>query len=144
MRRWEDGTFKSFDKQRQAAGRKGGKATGDSKARTGASNGKFSEGRIRFPCCGAIKGRSHKKTCENHSVNKINRVLRKESIEVILPVKIDHTGFVDSAPVMTLLYSLDGVCVGCKEQINARESKMVFQDDIMKVNPIKVICRKCE
>jgi hypothetical protein len=144
MRRWEDGTFKPYNKQRQAAGRKGGKATGDSKARTGASNGKFSEGRIRFPCCGAIKGRSHKKTCENHSVNKIMRVLREESIDTISVKKIDTTGFIEAAPVMRLLYALDGVCVGCNKALNARESKLVFQADIMQVNPIKVICRKCE
>ena len=141
MRRRDDGTFKPTDKKKQAAGRKGGKATGESKARTGASNGRYSQGRKRHECCGAIKGRSHKKTCDNHRLNKMRRLLRKESIAT--PVKvIDLTGFIESAPVLMMLRGSDGVCVGCKSEIPAALSKKVKQADITS-NPMRVVCAEC-
>lgn len=144
MRRYDDGTFKPIDKQKREAGRKGGLATGDSKKRLGASNGRYSEGRERHPCCGAIKGRSHKKTCPNHRSNKIARALRKESItpKVVAPkMKIDPN-FIESAPVISMLYNTRGVCVGCNANINAHESKKVHKSDITS-NPMRVMCRKC-
>jgi len=141
MRRYEDGTFKATDKQKQAAGRKGGKATGESKARTGKSNGRFSEGRERHECCGAIKGRSHKTTCENHRLNKMRRLLRKENIPT--PVKvIDLTGFIQAAPVMMMLRGSTGVCVGCNENAPATTARKVKQADITS-NPMRVVCAKC-
>jgi len=141
MRREDDGTFKAKDKQKAEAGRRGGKATGDSKARTGASNGRFSEGRERHDCCGAIKGRSHKKTCDNHRLNKIRRVLRKESITT--PVKeIDLTGFIQSSAVSMMLHGSTGVCVVCKTQSPAIQSRKVKQSDITG-NPLRVVCASC-
>ena len=144
MRRYEDGTFKPIDKQKREAGRKGGLATGDSKKRLGASNGRYSEGRERHPCCGAIKGRSHKKTCPNHRSNKIARALRKESITPkVTPSKIViDPNFIESAPVISMLYNVSGVCVGCNATINAHERKKVHKSDITS-NPMRVMCRKC-
>lgn len=144
MRRYDDGTFKSIDKQKREAGRIGGLATGDSKKRLGASNGRYSEGRERHPCCGAIKGRSHKKTCPNHRSNKIARALRKESItpKIVAPKMQIDADFIESAPVISMLWNVTGICVGCNETINAHESKKVHRADITS-NPMRVVCRKC-
>lgn len=141
MRRGDDGTFEAVDKIQQAKGRKGGKATGDSKRRLGSTNGRFSEGRERHECCGAIKGRSHKQNCDNHRVNKMRRLLRKESITT--PVKnIDLTGFIQSGAVSMMLHGSTGVCVVCKTQSPAIQSAKVMQVDITS-NPMRVVCASC-
>ena len=143
MRRWEDGTFKPYDKQKQAAGRKGGKATGDSKARLGESNGRFSQGRERHACCGAIKGRSHKKHCENHRSNKIARALRKEGKQTTKVKKEpSYADFIEVAPVAVMMRGCDLVCVVCNEHKNTAESKKVHKDDFTSPT-MRVICDKC-
>ena len=80
--RYEDGTFKIIDKFKQNAGRKGGLTTGATKARIGASNGKYDTSRARRECCGVISTRSHKSNCVNHRNYQFNilKGLRKESI----------------------------------------------------------------
>ena len=143
MRRWEDGTFKPYDKQKQQAGRKGGKTTGDSKARLGESNGRFSEGRERHACCGAIKGRSHKKHCENHRSNKIARALRKEGKQTTTVKKeVIDTDFIHAAPVSFMLRGCELVCVICNEQKNTAESKKGHKDDCTRPT-MRVICNNC-
>lgn len=142
MRRWEDGTFKPYDKQKQAAGRKGGKATGDSKRRTGSTNGRYSEGRERHPCCGAIKGRSHKKTCPNHRSNKIARALRKEGVVSPAKKNVPTTDFIEVGPVAVMMRGCDLRCVVCNEQKNTAESKKVHKDDFTSPT-MRVVCEKC-
>jgi len=142
MRRWEDGTFKPYDKQKQAAGRKGGKTTGDSKARLGESNGRFSADRERQPCCGAIKGRSHKKTCPNHKSNKIARALRKEAVVSPPKKKEDDSDFLQVQPVAFMLRGCELICVRCDKKKNVGESKKVHKDDVTRPT-MRVICEKC-
>jgi len=72
----DDGTFKAKDKQKVEAGRKGGKVSGESKARFGESNARFDPKADRRPCCGAHAKRSHKKTCPNHRLNRIRGIER--------------------------------------------------------------------
>tara|TARA_R100000278_G_scaffold103586_1_gene79984 strand:+ start:648 stop:1079 length:432 start_codon:yes stop_codon:yes gene_type:complete len=142
MRRWEDGTFKPYDKQKQAAGRKGGKTTGDSKRRTGSTNGRYSEGRERHECCGAIKGRSHKKTCPNHRSNKIARALRKEGVVSPVKKKIPSEDFIEVAPVVAMMRGCDLTCVVCNSKKNTAQSKKVHKDDFTRPT-MRVICDEC-
>ena len=143
MRRWEDGTFKPYDKQKQAAGRKGGKATGDTKKRTGKANGRYAEGKDRQACCGAIKGRSHKAHCENHRSNKEARALRREG-KVVSPTKkkVADADFIEVAPVAFMLTGCELVCVICNEPKNKAESRKVHRDDCTQPS-MRVICEKC-
>lgn len=143
MARQSDGTFRAVDKIQQAKGRIGGLTTGDSKRRLGASNGRYSEGRERHPCCGAIKGRSHKKTCENHRNNKIARALRKDNI----PVKVntdnfDFTPYISSSPVIMMIRGTQGICQICNTTINSVQSKKVHKADLNEPT-MRVICASC-
>tara|TARA_R100000152_G_C6731999_1_gene156559 strand:+ start:491 stop:796 length:306 start_codon:yes stop_codon:yes gene_type:complete len=72
----DDGTFRAKDKQKVEAGKKGGKVSGESKARFGESNARFDPKAERRPCCGAHAKRSHKKTCPNHRLNRIRGIER--------------------------------------------------------------------
>ena len=139
--RYEDGTFKSIDKDKQKAGRKGGLTTGESKARFGASNGKYDANRERRPCCGVIATRSHKKTCPNHRLYKLNALknLRKESI---IKAKINTDNYVKVSGVSMWLRGVDSNCTNCNQNQKAISATWVHQDDLQK-NPVRVICRKC-
>ena len=143
MPRQSNGTFRAVDKIQQAKGRIGGLTTGDSKRRLGASNGRYSEGRERHPCCGAIKGRSHKKTCENHRNNKIARALRKDN----MPVKVntdnfDFTPYISSSAVIMMLRGTQGICQICNTTINSVQSKKVHKSDLNEPT-MRVICASC-
>jgi hypothetical protein len=141
QQRYDDGTFKSIDKDKQKAGRKGGLTTGESKARFGATNGKYDATRERRPCCGVIATRSHKKTCPNHRLYKLNAIknLRKESI---IKVKINTDNYVKVSGVSMWLRGVDSNCTNCNENQKAISATWVHQDDLQK-NPVRVICKKC-
>ena len=139
--RYEDGTFKIIDKFKQNAGRKGGLTTGATKARIGASNGKYDANRERRPCCDVISTRSHKKTCINHRSQQFKALknLRKESI---IKAKVNAKDYLKIGGVISWLYGVDANCIGCNENLKAPLAAKVHKDDLQK-NPVRVICRKC-
>ena len=139
--RYEDGTFKIIDKFKQNAGRKGGLTTGATKARIGASNGKYDANRERRPCCGVISTRSHKSNCVNHRNYQFNilKGLRKESIII---TKVNSEDYLKVGGVISWLYGVDANCIGCNQNLKAPKAVKVHKDDLQK-NPVRAICRKC-
>ena len=140
--RWDDGTFKAKDKQKVKAGRKGGKATGESKARTGATNARFDPTAERRPCCGVKMGRAHKKTCPNHRHFKLNalRDLRTESIVV---KEYDAADFPAPAGVMMFVRGCTAVCVCCKKTGDAASFPKVHKEDLT-LATMRAVCAECQ
>jgi hypothetical protein len=140
-RRNDDGTFKGKDEQKASAGRKGGKKTGASKARTGATNGRHDPTAERRPCCGVHAKRSHAKTCPNHRLNRIHaiRTARKENIEAR---NYEDSEYFPVAAVEMMVRGCEGACVVCKTPMKVLEARKVNKEDINSPQ-MRVVCAKC-
>ena len=143
VNRSDDGTFKAKDKQKVAAGRIGGKVSGDSKARFGQANARFDPKADRRPCCGAHAKRSHKKTCPNHRTNKImalNRGLRKQGVKNV-PTHLGDE-WLNTLGVINMIRGCQGICVTCGSNMPVKDSARVHKDDITSFT-MRVICKDC-
>ncbi len=126
-----------------ARGKKGGSTTGDSKKRTGDSNGRFKHG-FR-DCCGVLKTSPHSIDCKNARLS-MRKIRVKTNIEIRLEIPVIEwasTGLSVKA-VSMMLRGVEGICAGkCGGQIPAIQASKIHPDDIT-MNPARVICNACD
>ena len=120
-----------------ARGKTGGKAgEGDSKRRTGESNGRYIDGRapIRAP-----------KT-QTQKIMEAGQNLKALGPQVVIKKKL-NIDWIDQALavaiVAPMLRGVQGICTGCNATIPALQAVKVHKSDITS-NPARVVCGGCE
>tara|TARA_B100000900_G_scaffold411773_2_gene432149 strand:+ start:1250 stop:1891 length:642 start_codon:yes stop_codon:yes gene_type:complete len=117
-------------------GKKGGKAgEGDSKRRTGESNGRYIDGRapIRAP------------KSQTQKIMEAGRNLKPLGPQIVVKKRLNIDWINQAmavAIVAPMLRGVQGVCSGCKTSIPAIKAVKVHKSDISSAYP-RVICGKC-
>ena len=126
-----------------ARGSKGGKTTGESKARTGESNGRFKHG--HRDCCETLKTSPHHIQCAHARLSMRKNIQTKTNITI--NPEIPHIKWasisLDCKAVAPMLRGVDGLCGGCDWRGLAIQAQRVHPKDIT-ANPARVICHACD